>query len=57
MVFAPSITSLSYSFFFVFFLHPSETLLAAIVISSHVRKTINVSLEEFKGKETFFVRE
>ena len=51
-----SIPSLPYPTVF-FFLHPSKTLFAAIVISSHVRKTINVSLEEFKGKETFFVRE
>ena len=41
-----------------FFLQPSNNLLPAIVISSHLEeKIINASFEEFKGRDTLFVSE
>ena len=40
----------------VFLLQPSNNLLPAIVISSHLEeKIIDVSFEEFKGRDTLFV--
>ena len=37
-----------------YFVHPSNKLLDRF---AHGGKTINVSFEEFKGKDNFFVRE